>query len=123
MGYTDSIVVEAGTGAEYTASSASDTRRGDVERAPPRGGRGSGRSGRGRRGNATKSASWSDHDVAELFRLPYLELAAYFKSTKVTKRIKYAWAVLASTLSVSQSKVFTDQQCQAMVRQLYRYNN
>ncbi|GMF20623.1 unnamed protein product [Phytophthora fragariaefolia] len=112
MEYKDSIVCEAGTGAEYSASSASNTSRGDVERAPPRGGRGEGRSGHGGRGGVTKpTAPWSDHDVTELFRLRYLELAECFKSTKDTKRIKYAWAVLASTLSVIQSMVLTDKKC------------
>ncbi|ETI45406.1 hypothetical protein F443_10002 [Phytophthora nicotianae P1569] len=38
---------------------------------------------------------------------------ASFKNTKDTKRIKYAWSVLASTLSVNRHKVFTDQHYQA----------
>ncbi|EGZ11820.1 hypothetical protein PHYSODRAFT_336314 [Phytophthora sojae] len=107
---------EAEDAAERSVSG-TDTNGSGVERAPPqgggRGGRGAGRGGRGGRGASTRpAASWSDDDVSGFFRLRYAELADNFKNTKDTKRIKYAWAVLASTLSVNQSKVFTDQQCQ-----------
>ncbi|POM81251.1 Hypothetical protein PHPALM_807 [Phytophthora palmivora] len=109
--------VEAEDAAERSVSG-TDANGSGVEREPPhgggRGGRGAGRGGRGGRGAATRpAASWSDDDVSELFRLRYAELVDNFKNTKDTKRIKYAWAVLASTLSVNQSKVSTDQQCQS----------
>ncbi|KAE8909781.1 hypothetical protein PF005_g5924 [Phytophthora fragariae] len=71
--------------------------------------------GTGQDGTAKSTASWNDEDVEELFRLRYKVLDGRFKNTKDTKRIKFAWSVLASTLSVNQSKVFTDQQCQSKV--------
>ncbi|KAF4142034.1 Myb/SANT-like DNA-binding domain, partial [Phytophthora infestans] len=74
---------------------------------------------RERDAQATKTtASWSDEDVEELFRLRYKGLVNRFKNTRDTKRIKYAWALLASTLSVNQGKVFTDQQCQAKMKNM-----
>ncbi|KAE9357062.1 hypothetical protein PF008_g3334 [Phytophthora fragariae] len=72
--------------------------------------------GTGQDGTAKSTASWNDEDVEELFRLRYKVLDGRFKNTKDTKRIKFAWSVLASTLSVNQSKVFTDQQCQSKMK-------
>ncbi|GMF23422.1 unnamed protein product [Phytophthora fragariaefolia] len=71
--------------------------------------------GTGRGGAAKLTASWNDEDVEELFRLRYKELDGRFKNMKDTKRIKFAWSMLACTLSVSQSKVFTAKQRQAKV--------
>ncbi|GMF36193.1 unnamed protein product [Phytophthora fragariaefolia] len=72
--------------------------------------------GTARGGAAKLTASWNDEDVEELFCLRYKELDGRFKNTKDTKRTKFAWSMLASTLSVNQSKVFTDQQCQAKLQ-------
>ncbi|ETL98969.1 hypothetical protein L917_04061 [Phytophthora nicotianae] len=64
------------------------------------------------------NATWSDDVVEAFFRIRYKRLSSHFKNTKETKRIKYAWSVLASTLSVNRHKVFTDQQCQAEMKNM-----